>query len=161
MENRKRHVGPRHRTSRDEGASYPSGHVAPPPTSAHLTQHLFRTASICVAAALSDDHSSSNQSLAAALSPHDWLRSVPLRVSSPQSWRRFVPGAVAEPGRKRAVLTLEQPSSSISLSATNSMYCFMSSQFIPIRFTGRASVRNSWTQTRERPVRPVGPVRYQ
>lgn len=38
------------------------------------------------------------------------------------------------------------PSSSISLSATNSMYCFISSQFIPISFTGRASVRNSCRQ---------------
>ena len=39
--------------------------------------------------------------------------------------------------------TLLKPSSSISLSATNSMYCFIKVQFIPMSFTGRASVRNS------------------
>lgn len=44
----------------------------------------FRTASISAAATLTDDHLPSNQSSATALSPHDWLRSVPLRVSSPR-----------------------------------------------------------------------------
>ena len=29
-----------------------------------------------------------------------------------------------------------------SLSATNSIYCFMRSQFIPINLTGKASVKN-------------------
>lgn len=64
-----------------------------------VTRHLFRPASICAAAAPSEDHSSSNQSSAAALSPHDWLRSVPLRVSSSQSRRRrALLGAVVELG---------------------------------------------------------------
>lgn len=39
--------------------------------------------------------------------------------------------------------TLLKPSSSISRSATNSMYCFIKVQFIPMSFTGKASVRNS------------------
>ena len=50
----------------------------------------------------------------------------------------------APPGHRPAAVTLAKPSSSISRSATNSMYCFMRSPFIPISFTGRASVRNSW-----------------
>lgn len=40
-------------------------------------------------------------------------------------------------------LTFSHPSSTRSLSATNSMYIFMRSQFMPIRLQGRASVRNS------------------
>lgn len=40
-------------------------------------------------------------------------------------------------------LTLLNPSSNISRSATNSMYCFIKVQFMPISFTGRASVKNS------------------
>lgn len=39
--------------------------------------------------------------------------------------------------------TFSHLSSTSSLSATNSMYWFMRSLFIPIRRTGRASVRNS------------------
>lgn len=39
--------------------------------------------------------------------------------------------------------TFSHLSSSSSLSATNSMYCFISLQFIPMRLQGRASVRNS------------------
>lgn len=42
-----------------------------------------------------------------------------------------------------ASLTFENPSSISNRSATNSMYCFISVQFIPIRPTGNASVRNS------------------
>lgn len=41
------------------------------------------------------------------------------------------------------ILTLLKPSSIISRSATNSMYCFIKSQFMPISLTGRAWVRNS------------------
>lgn len=39
--------------------------------------------------------------------------------------------------------TLLKPSSNISRSATNSMYCFIKSQFMPISLTGRAWVKNS------------------
>lgn len=41
-------------------------------------------------------------------------------------------------------LTFENPSSISNRSATNSIYCFIRVQFIPIRPTGNASVRNSW-----------------
>lgn len=40
-------------------------------------------------------------------------------------------------------LTFENPSSISNRSATNSIYCFIKVQFIPIRPTGNASVRNS------------------
>jgi hypothetical protein len=37
------------------------------------------------------------------------------------------------------------PRAKISLSATNSMYCFMSVEFIPINSTGNASLMNSFS----------------
>lgn len=40
-------------------------------------------------------------------------------------------------------LTFLNPSSNISRSATNSMYCFIKVQFMPISLTGSASVKNS------------------
>lgn len=57
--------------------------------------------------------------------------------------------SLRRPAPLGAVVTFVKPSSSISLSATNSMYCFISSQFIPISFTGRASVRNSCAEQQQ------------
>lgn len=71
---------------------------APSSTGFAVTRHLFRPASIRAATSPTEDHSSSNQSSAAALSPHDRLRSVPLRVSSSQSRRRGVAGAAVQLG---------------------------------------------------------------
>lgn len=42
--------------------------------------------------------------------------------------------------------TLASPRSAKRRSATNSMYCFIRQQFIPIKSTGKASVRNSCNQ---------------
>lgn len=42
-----------------------------------------------------------------------------------------------------SIVTLARPRSASRRSATNSMYCFIRQQFIPIRSTGRASVKNS------------------
>lgn len=46
--------------------------------------------------------------------------------------------------------TFENPSSASNLSATNSIYCFIKTQFIPMRPTGKASVKNSWGKNRGR-----------
>ena len=43
---------------------------------------------------------------------------------------------------KIIVHTLDWPRATNNLSATNCIYCFIKRQFIPMRFTGNASVRN-------------------
>ena len=45
------------------------------------------------------------------------------------------------------IFTLEHLRATRSLSATNSIYCFIRLWFIPMSFTGRASVRNSCSMT--------------
>lgn len=45
------------------------------------------------------------------------------------------------------IFTFEQLRATRSLSATNSMYCFIKVWFMPISLTGRASVRNSCSMT--------------
>ncbi len=44
--------------------------------------------------------------------------------------------------KELSLITLGWSKATSNLSATNSMYCFIRSQFIPISLTGRASVRN-------------------
>lgn len=73
------------------------------------------------------------------------LKATCLQVHQESTFADSFPGLLQQASISAvSSLTFENPSSISNRSATNSIYCFIKVQFIPIRPTGNASVRNSW-----------------